>query len=136
MTVNPTTIQERRNKWANPPVLDIDDNGVFINKTNDVFVAGTPWSRTTDRNQQNTKLSFFGLGLAVMQMQYPDLMWTITNVEGDTYRWAVNDTTLILSEYYQIDVADLDEIYNLQTSGASRQDLNRAMLATQLTTNT
>ena len=126
--IDQKTVDERRAKWASPPIFDINEAGTFKNVTDDKFVAGTPWSMTTNEPDVEPRYSYLGLGLAVMSLQYP-VEWKLIQHEGGNAQWAADDTTEVLSEYYMISVPELDNIYDQQVNGATRQELNQIMLA-------
>ena len=64
-----------------------------------------------------------------MSLLHP-IQWTEMNANYGTQHWAVDNTTMLLSEHYFISVEELDTIYDLQTAGPTRQELNETMLAT------
>ena len=126
--IDQKTVDERRAKWASPPIFDIKEPGTFKNVTDDKFVIGTPWSMTTSEQDIEPRYSYFGLGLAVMSLQYP-VEWKLMQHEDSNIRWAAEDTTEVLSQYYMISVQELDNIYDQQVKGKTRQELNQLMLA-------
>ena len=126
--IDQKTVDERRAKWASPPIFDIKEAGTFKNVTDDKFVTGTPWSMTTSEQDIEPRYSYLGLGLAVMSLQYP-VEWRLIQHEDGNIRWAVDETTDVLSEYYMISITELDNIYYRQFDGATRQELNQIMIA-------
>ena len=52
--------------------------------------------------------------------------------DGETRCWDVDDGRTRLSDYYRLSPEKLDEIYQMQLHGASRETLNAHMLEAPL----
>ena len=123
-------VAQRRHIWANPPVLQFDDQGRITNVTDDVYITATSVHQLRDKRRGVTAFSFLGLGIATIYDVAHRGEWEECPDPDDPeiiHRRARNAWPL-LSSHYSISLNKIAQIEERQIAGASRLELNHLML--------